>query len=350
MSDKKKASRWLNLVAYLLGNRFAKTRAEIFEHVGGYGSGETGRRMFERDKDEIRSLGIDIQTIRFPGAAGDDDAAGYRLKPRDTYLPYLELLGAPSSKGDYDLQRIVLTRDELETLDRATRELGKLETPLAEAAASARRKLAFDLPLTSEAVASILAHPIPVHARQALEILQEAVIHRRAIACRYFTMSRRSEEERHLEPWGLLFQWGRWYCIARARDREEPRIFRLDRMRHVKALTGSAARFKVPDEFDVRAFAGRSPWEFGSGPATRAVVRFAFPESRSIENLGVGQVVREGDDRSAVMAFDVRDEDTFLRWLLQYGRRAEIEQPASFRDSLTALRTEVAAMYSEASP
>ena len=347
-----KSSRWLNLVAFLLQHHFPVTREQIFEHVSGYeGEPETARRKFERDKDELRASGIDIETVPLPDKAGDEAAMGYRLTPRHTYLPYLEFINAPVTDRPYGLGRIQLSSSELETLDRATRALmAQRDTPFAAAAASARRKLAFDLPLTENAVATVLSLPLPEHARQALAVLQESVIERLAVSCRYFTMTRRTESERVLEPWGLIFQWGRWYCVAHASDREEPRTFRLDRMRDVRRLSGPSARFDVPDDFDVRAFSGRTPWEFGIGDVTRSVVRFAFPESRWVVNRGVGQVVREEPDRSAVIAFEVRDEDAFLRWLLSFGRRAEVQEPPAFRDSLAALRADVAALYAESAP
>jgi proteasome accessory factor B len=68
-----KTSRWLDLVAYLLQHHFGATREQIFEQVRGYeAGGETSRRMFERDKDELRSLGIEIETLTRPGVASDE--------------------------------------------------------------------------------------------------------------------------------------------------------------------------------------------------------------------------------------------------------------------------------------
>jgi proteasome accessory factor B len=346
-----KTSRWLDLVAFLLQHRFPVTREQIFEKVGGYdGAEETARRKFERDKDELRALGVEIETVPIPNAAGDEPASGYRLRPRSTYLPYLELVDTPATEHAYQgLGRITLSRVEFDVLDRATRALGEQsDTPFAAAASSARRKLAFDLPLNADAIERILALPIPEHARQALAVLQDAVIDRAAIACQYFTMSRRTEAERELEPWGLLFQWGRWYCVARARDRDDPRLFRVDRMKNVRRLPGRAPQFDLPDDFQVRTFAGRSPWEFGTGPATMARVRFAFPEARWVANSNVGRVMREEADRSLIIAFDVRDGDAFLRWLLPFGRKAEIEEPSGYRQALAALRADIAAMYAEA--
>lgn len=345
-----KPTRWLDLVAFLLDRRYPVTREQIFAKVGGYdGEPESARRKFERDKDELRALGIGIETAPMPGAAGDEPATGYRLRQRNAYLPYLELVDSPAPEHPYaGLDRLTLTKNELEILDRATRSLAALEgTPLAAAAASARRKLSFDLPFVAETMECVIGWPVPEHARQALAVLQESVIDRHAISCRYYTMSRRAESVRELEPWGLMFQWGRWYCVARARDRDDARVFRADRMRDVKRLTGPTAGFEVPDEFDMRQFVDLSPWEFGTGPVTKVQVAFSYPGSRWVTNRGLGRALSE-DRQDTIVEFDVRDNDAFLRWILSFGRKAQIIEPPMLRHSLEELRVDVAALYAEA--
>jgi proteasome accessory factor B len=346
-----KSTRWLDLVAFLLDRRYPVSREQIFAKVGGYdGEPESARRKFERDKDELRALGIEIETVPLPGTAGDEPGTGYRLRPRNAYLPYLELVDEPAPDRPYPgLDRLALSKRELEILDRATRSLAALDgTPLAAAAASARRKLSFDLPFTADAAQRVLGWPVPEHARQALAVLQDAVIDHTAVSCRYYTMSRRSESVRELEPWGLMFQWGRWYCVARARDRDDARVFRVDRMRDVKRATGPGATFDVPDDFDIRRLAYQAPWEFGSGPVTKVQVAFSFPESRWVANRGLGRVLSEESPQTTTMEFDVRDEDAFLRWLLSFGRKATINEPTSLRATLETLRADVAALYVEA--
>jgi predicted DNA-binding transcriptional regulator YafY len=348
-----KTPRWLDLVAFLLDHRRPVTRAQIFERVRGYdGAAETARRKFERDKDELRGLGIEIETVPLPQSAGDVDQVGYRLRHRKAYLPYLELVDEPPDARPYPgLDQVVLSRAELEVLDHATRALAEQgASALSAAAASARRKLAFDLPLETDSIKRILAAPLPDHVRNALAVLQDAVIEHVAVACRYFTMSRGVEEERVLEPWGLLFQWSRWYCVARARDRDEPRLFRVDRMSDIRALGDEDAHFEVPRDFDVRSYVGHSPWEYGSDTPVLATVRFEFPESRQVLNRRMGQLVLLEENQAVVVRFSVRDRDAFSRWLLSFGRRAELLDPAPLRDSLDALRADVAAMYAEAIP
>jgi hypothetical protein len=118
-----KTPRWLDLVAFLLQHRFPVTREQIFDKVEGYdGERESARRKFERDKDELRALGIDIETVDMAPDSGDTTQAGYRLKAASTYLPYFELVDEPGGARPYpNVGQFLLTRVELELLDRATR-------------------------------------------------------------------------------------------------------------------------------------------------------------------------------------------------------------------------------------
>ncbi len=354
-----KAARWLDLIAYLLQHRYPVTREQILEHVGEYREDqraaagererESLRRKFERDKDELRALGIDIETVALPAAEGDEPASGYRLRERDVYLPYLELRegGGPAERPYPGLLRLALTHAELALLDRATaRVAGLAGSPLAGAAASARRKLAFDLPLPMATVERLLSHPLSGDASRALEVLQRAVADHTAVRCRYYAIGRDAEEERVIEPWGLFFSWNRWYCVAWSRERAGRRVFRLDRMRQAKPLAGAGARFAPPADFSVREFVGRAPWELAERDPERVVVRFGFPESRWVLAQSVGDVVEELlDDGGALLAFAVKDRAPFLRWLLTFRAPLEVREPAGVAAELAGLRARVAARY-----
>ena len=79
----RKTERLVNLTIALLATKRYITKSEIFRTVEGYeGSAESKERMFERDKDDLRNLGIDIEVGSFDPLF--EDEAGYRIKP-DSY-------------------------------------------------------------------------------------------------------------------------------------------------------------------------------------------------------------------------------------------------------------------------
>jgi predicted DNA-binding transcriptional regulator YafY len=353
-----KTVRWLDLIAFLLYHRFPVTREQIFESVEPYKEDwepaaderarETLRRKFERDKDELRSLGIDIETVPLADTAADEAGLGYRLRPADACLPYLELTrGDPPACPYRGLQHIEVSDADIALLDRATRYVAQLtESPLSRAARSARRKLEFDLPLPLHTVERLLARPLSPESTKTLEVLQRAVASYKAVRCRYYAIGRDDEDEREIEPYGLFFSWGRWYCAGRARDRDALRVFRVDRMRDAKPVGGSAARFQVPKEFSVREYVGRAPWELSGNEPTQVCVRFGFPESRWVQARQVGRVIDPLlDDGGAVFEFGVRDLGPFLRWLLTFRGQAQVLEPRHVATELVELKERVARLY-----
>jgi proteasome accessory factor B len=360
-----KTARWLDLIAFLLYHRFPVPRDRIFRNVAGYRPGraidpdpatwstterESARRKFERDKDELRAMGIAIETVTVPQAAGEAAQQGYRLREVDVYLPYLELADAPPpARADrpYHLHSVTVSHADLDVLDRATRRLAeRQEYPLASAARSLRRKLAFDLPVPLARVEHALAEPLGTDATNALAVLQEAVADRRAVRCSYYSIGRDVVGERELEPRGLFFNWGRWYCVASERHDDRYKVFRVDRIRGAEPVEGAEGRFPADPTFRIHEFLGRSAWELSDAPPTAVTVEFRFPESRWVMAQGVGDVVDPlTEDGGAVLRFQVHDTGPFLRWLLTFRTHATVCGPSSIAQELDALRSRVANLY-----
>lgn len=366
LSPMSKTARWLDLIAFLLQHRFPVTRGQIFQSVEGYGLTdrdpdaippgstelETARRMFERDKKDLGALGIAIEVIPLAKRAGNEASDGYRLLAEGIYLPYLELNdGSGGPDHPYPaLTRITVSRDELDVLDRATQRLAQHPAkPLRLATQSARRKLAFDLPLTVQRIERILGESGREEPNDALEVLQQAVARKRRVTCRYYSIGRDVEEQRTLEPYGLFFTWGHWYCVASDVGSTKLKVFRVDRFVQPKLVNGKNGEHDgPPDGFAMSRYRGRSAWELSETEPETVVVRFGFPEARWVVAQGVGDV-REPytEDGGAILGFSVRDRHPFLRWLLTFGDRATIEEPAAVAEELSALRHRVAARYAD---
>jgi proteasome accessory factor B len=359
-----KTARWLDLIAFLLDHRFPVTREQIFGRIGGYlpelGAGieptttqaESARRMFERDKDDLRQLGIEIETLEIKGGASDEAAQGYRLRADRFYLPYLELASERSqtTRPYPGLERVTISAQELSLLERATRRLAeRTELPLAAQARSARKKLSFDLPLSPDQIESLpAATTAAAEAHRALAVLQEAVAARTAVQLWYYAIGPDAGRERVIEPWGLFFSWGHWYAVGRAREHTGLRVLRMDRMREVRALAGDT--FAVPASFRLADYLHRAPWDLGDRPAETVRVRFAFPESRWVQGQGVGKVIEATTaDGGAVLEFGVRERGAFLRWLLTFQGHAAVLSPSGVAEELAQLRRAVAALYPAAS-
>ncbi len=356
-----KTERWLNLLAFLLDRHFPVTREEILSKVEDYRGDwlkgtntgkESVRRKFERDKRELRELGIVIEPESQKVTADHTgvEVEAYLLRPRDLYLPYLEVSSGPRrAAGSYTLPAISLRPDEFALLRRAAaRALALGGTSLGVSAASALRKLSFDLPgIASAEAETALARPVNPGFEQIFKTLREGVERRIAIRCRYYAIGKNEERNRVIEPYGLMLSWGYWYCIARARDRGAMRVFRLDRMRTAELLDDESAHFQVPPGFSVRHYLDRAPWELSEAPPVTTRVRIRFPHSRWTIAEGLGRVVEAVDSEGgALLEFDVRVPDAFIRWLLPFGSQARIVEPPDLASRLAAERERVRAVYS----
>ncbi len=355
-----KTERWLNLLAYLLDKRYPVTREQILSEVEDYrtdwlsgtkASRESLRRKFERDKRELRELGVVIAPEHRKVTAGhtDQEVEAYLLRPRDLYLPYLELSAAATPPvRSYPIPSIALEPEDLAVLRRAAeRVLALGATPLGAPAASALRKLSFDLPVVAATDGEVVvSQPVGGEFEQVFQVLREGVEQRRPVRCRYYAIRRDAEDERVIEPYGLMLTWGHWYCIARARERDALRVFRLDRMRSAELEAGDATRFEIPPDFSVQAYLDRAPWELSDAPAVTARVRIGFPHARWTLSEGLGRVVSAVEaDGGAIFEFDVRAPDAFIRWLLPFGAQAEILHPDGLATRLADERARVRALY-----
>ena len=87
----RKTERILNLTICLLVSDRYLPKSRIREAVEGYHdlSDAAFERTFERDKDELRALGVPIEVGSFDPLF--DDEPGYRIRPTEFQLPAIDL-------------------------------------------------------------------------------------------------------------------------------------------------------------------------------------------------------------------------------------------------------------------
>ncbi len=379
-----KLQRWLDLIAYLVGRKYPVGVDDVLENVPSYTSPhetddqkalDASRRMFERDKSELRAFGIPIETVEFTIGATETQE-GYRLTRRDFYLPYLRLIaeageerpaesGAPAPGADapgaadpiemrgvpdfeIGLDEMVDARDALAHLEEVD------ASPLIHEARSAWRKMAFDLPAAGPAPVLFEEHPDVEEQRERLRLLTGAVMARKRVTFGYHGIYRGQRTEREVDGCGLLYQRGNWYLIGHDHLRDAMRIFRVDRMEDVEinASSPETPDYEIPDDFDLADWRGREAWELGDEEPIEARVAFRFPRSLWAERNGYGEPVDPGDgsdmdpgDGSVVRSFAVHQVDPFLRWVLSQAGEAEILEPPELVDSFRALAREVSELH-----
>ena len=354
-----KTERWLNLVAFLLDHHYPVAREELLGQVDDYAGDwnsrsdkrrESARRKFERDKKELRDLGVVLETTPVAVEHTDQPVEGYLLRARDFYLPYIDVRTRRlrSAGRPYGLPSVTLEPEEVPVLRRAAERVARLgDTGLGRAAKSALRKLSFDRPeLDTQENERTLTPPVGPAFEREFATLLRSLRRRRAVTCHYYSIGRDATSSRTIEPYGMMLSWGRWYCVGRARDRNALRVFRVDRMHDVRTIEDEDAEFDVPRSFEIQSYLDRSPWELSNDKPIAARIRVAFPQSRWVVGEGLGRVVKPVTrDGGTELEFAVRSTDPFLRWLLTFGPQVEVLSPQSLKRDLARLRERIRARY-----
>lgn len=231
----RKSERLLNLLITLLVSRSYVTKERIRSVVEQYReAGEDAfEKMFERDKDELRSLGVPIEVGYLDRAF--EDEPGYRIE-----------------RSAFELPEIDLEPDEAAVIGLAARVWQ--HAGLASATTDALVKLkAAGVDVDREALSSVA--PQLTVAEPAFEAFWAATQDRTPVAFDYRTAQSAETTERHLEPWGVVSFRGRWYVVGHDTDREAPRLFRLSRVQGDVRTTGASASYKVPEGTDIHELA-----------------------------------------------------------------------------------------------
>jgi proteasome accessory factor B len=227
MPRRDKTERLLNLVFAMMSTRRAISRADIRDNVAGYEdalSDEAFERMFERDKDELRSMGLPIETVT--DTMGE--VLGYRILPSEYEFVDLELtpddlivLGVAAQVWD----QAVLSGPAQTALRKIEAKYGKsVVTPPAELSGLVR----------------LQAHDV------SLPILLRAAREKRVAKFNYQNRSG-LQSTRRIEPWAVICREGHWYCIGYDLDRNEQRTFKLPRIQGSVKLSADSHTAPRPE-------------------------------------------------------------------------------------------------------
>jgi proteasome accessory factor B len=363
-----KLQRWLDIIAFLVGRRLPVSADDIMRNVPAYAARwtsddptkqESARRGFERDKDELRRLGIPIRTVPYQTPDSPDALEGYRIERRDFYLPYLRIVKELSAQGPYQdrarpAQVEVVEADAPLALDGLRRVARVPGFPLAREARSAFRKLAFDLDprvFAEGAPVLYIDRPGTAELTDRLRILSDALLAHKRVRFRYHGIYRGEATDRDVAGYGMLFQHGHWYLVGHDALRDGVRVFRVGRMEDVEPNRKAPATpdYEVPADFRLDAFVGRESWELGEQEdrPVPARVLFRFPLSLWADRNRHGRLEETRRDGSTVREFDVHQVNPFLRWLLSLEGDAEVLEPASLREELAHMARDVAKAHGE---
>jgi len=298
----RKIERLINLTIALLATNRYLTKTEIFRTVDGYeGNPETKERMFERDKDDLRSLGITIDVGSFDPLFADEP--GYRIKAESYQL---------------DLGEITPTEISLLSLAADAWQ----DAAFADSAQSAILKLSsfgvpadpIDLPGASQKLANSSAD---------LEVITSAIGTSDFLIFDYLSADFVTQE-RTIIPIALSNKFGFWYVSGVDNQLQEIRTFRLDRIQGSITVSKNKEVFEFPKEFELNKIDVAATLRFatidvrkGKGHALRTL-------ATSVKDLGEWDQIR----------IPIYTLEFLTAELLWHGEDVFVHEPSDLRESV----------------
>ncbi len=313
----------MNLIAMLLEARRPVTLEQIRNSIPGYQqeSAASFKRMFERDKSELREMGIPIR-VEPLDAFGEE--VGYRIPKEEYYLPEVDF-----------------TPEEKVALLLVHRFASGGLIPLSREASSALLKLSPDLGGT-EPVRAAFPAPVrfqnPAESAEKLSAFWEASVRRKTVRFAYRSLGSSEPRERLLDPYGMYFDRGAWYVVGYCHLRRDRRSFRISRVESDVVLVRPdepGPDFEKPSDFRLSDYSRVLPWEFEEGSSQEAEVRLSPRIAWWVErDLGDVYPFRYLEDGSGVIRVKVRNEDAFFNWVLSFAEDAEVLSPRRLRERM----------------
>lgn len=305
MSDRK-TERLINLTLALLATKRYLKKSEILANVQGYeGTQEAKERMFERDKDDLRSLGIEIEV-------GDldiffEDEPGYRIPQKS-----------------YELNVPNLTSRELALLSIASSFWN--DSILAPSAQSGIRKL------RSLGIPATLDFEFRMKYRfdnpsQLLEEIAKAILQKSEISFAYDSSSLKT---RHLQPYRIVFWNGFWYLIGMDLDRKAVRLFKISRFLGGVEMSKKKYQFEIPQDFDVSEYLPKNDISIIHN------AKVEIKKDSAILLRERGKLISQGEDFDTY-EINFEHERIFLREIIWHGANVRIIEPANLVEQLLDL-------------
>ena len=311
-----KTERLINLTMALLASRRFMTKSEIFRRVAGYsGNQETKERMFERDKDDLRSLGIEIEV------GGHDplfeDEPGYRITPEAYQLP-------ASQFNAHELGLIATA-------------LGLWrESEFEDTSHSVSRRFQ-SIGVTPQEPEGLTLGEVSIDETGLVEIA-DALADRQGIRFEYRKSGSQDAEMRRVNPMGLSAWKGSWYLVAEDLERGDIRAFKLSRFVSGIERIGKIANYEIPEDFDVRDYLIM----FSRGELN-AVIDVRKNQGGALRSQAI--TVEQQDEEWDRLTVQFNDETEFLREILWLTDAAKIVEPESLRIKVVSALTTLEARH-----
>jgi predicted DNA-binding transcriptional regulator YafY len=170
--------------------------------------------------------------------------------------------------------------------------------------------------------------------KEIINRVNEAALQKKTIEIVYYTMSRKKEGKRKVDPYRIWFFKSTFYLIGYCHKRRDIRIFAVDR---IKMLHQTKDAFEIPEEFDFDEFLRPSFGVF-QGDGVKVRIWFAPDDAGYIKEKiwhDTQEIVPQKDG-SIIFEAEVAGTEEIKFWVMSWGAKAEVLEPESLRDKIRA--------------
>ncbi|MCT9820175.1 WYL domain-containing protein [Microbacterium sp. W1N] len=305
--------RLVNLVVALLATDQGLTKDTILSSVSGYReqqdagtSKDALEKMFERDKENLRGLGVPIETIGDHADPDDLREARYRVPTAEYELP-ADITFSPAELAVLNLAGGVWS-----------------ESSMSADARSALRKISA---LGIEVDAPIIGYAPRISLREAsFAPLQSAIEQARVVEFDYLKGGEDAARRRRIRPLALVEYEARWHLFGFDLDQDADRTFLLSRISSDVVLTRATFDLELREHAGERALEGlravarRQRALLEVAPGTEAALRLSRRAQPADQGIHVPFV----------------DVHVFADELASYGPEVRVVEPVALRDEVVA--------------
>ena len=160
-----------------------------------------------------------------------------------------------------------------------------------------------------------------------IETIRDAIEENRQLEFLYF--SPKGENRRIIEPYYLIFRWSSWYVWGWCSQREDFRLFKLNRMEeiHLRETSFEKREVSMPNLETEKIFPG--------GIRVKAIFEKDC-KWRLVEEFGP-DCFEKTEDGKLLFQADYTDKENLLTWLLTFGDRAVLLEPKKLREEISTM-------------
>lgn len=296
----RKSERLVNLVIALLATKRNLTKSEIFRTIEGYeGSNESMERMFERDKDELRSLGVEIDVSGLDPLFEDEQ--GYRIRPENfvldtkgyspTQIAYMSLAAQMWKNASLD-----------EVSQRVLRKLSGLTASMDIA----------EMPAVA---------PLTLSAPMFLNEIISAIAEKRSIEFSYIDTEMKVKA-RNVNVYSYFSNHGFWYFSGMDIEKNELRTFRCDRIQGDLNISKKSQTYEIPEGLKAFQFFGEKQ------SLSRATLRLRVGRGTQLRSMSIST---ESDNEHDLIEIEYSSESELVALILWHLDDVEVISPPSLK-------------------